>query len=187
MIEKDEIKGIRDIKDKILTVTDIREEKDLNKAINSVLSGDTILSIETMASCIVIASRLWPVRGIGEPSGETAIRGGRDGFTETLRFNTALVRRRIKDTRFKIVSKVFGARSKTDTVVMYINDIVNKDVLDKLNERLGRINVDAFLDSGYIEQLIEDNEWSIFPQVQSTKRPDCCSSSTLRWQSGYNS
>ena len=64
MIEKDEIKGIRDIKDKILTVTDIREEKDLNKAINSVLSGDTILSIETMASCIVIASRLWPVRGI---------------------------------------------------------------------------------------------------------------------------
>ena len=55
---------------------------------------------------------------------------------------------------------------------MYINDIVNKDVLDKLNERLGRINIDAVLDSGYIEQLIEDNEWSIFPQVQSTERPD---------------
>jgi spore germination protein len=77
MIEKDDIKGIRDIKDKILTVTDIREEKDLSKAINSVLSGDTILSIETMASCFVIASRLWPVRSISEPSGETVVRGGR--------------------------------------------------------------------------------------------------------------
>ena len=93
MIEKDEIKGIRDIKDKILTVTDIREENNLSKAINSVLSGDTILAIETMASCFVIASRLWPVRGVSEPSGETTIRGGRDGFVETLRFNTALVRR----------------------------------------------------------------------------------------------
>ena len=172
MIEKDEIKGIRDIKDKILTVTDIREENNLSKAINSVLSGDTILAIETMASCFVIASRLWPVRGVSEPSGETTIRGGRDGFVETLRFNTALVRRRVKDTRFKIISKIFGARSKTDTVVMYIEDIVNKDVLNKLNKRLDRIDIDAVLDSGYIEQLIEDNKWSIFPQVQSTERPD---------------
>lgn len=172
MIEKDEIRGINDIKDKILTVTDIREEKDLSKAINSVLSGDTILSIETMVSCFVIASRLWPARSVSEPSGETAIRGGRDGFTEVLRFNTALVRRRIKDTRFKIIPKIFGKRSKTDTVIMYIDDIVNKDVLNKLNERLGKIDIDAVLDSGYIEQLIEDNKWSIFPQIQSTERPD---------------
>ena len=172
MIQKDQIKGIKDIKDKILTVTDIREEVDLSKAVTSVLSGDTILAIETLASFFVISSRLWPSRGVSEPSGETAIRGGRDGFTETLRFNTALVRRRIKDTRLKILPKVFGERSKTDTVVMYIDDIVNEDVLSKLNERLSKIDIDAVLDSGYIEQLIEDNQWSIFPQIQSTERPD---------------
>jgi len=175
MIEKrliEGIKDIKDIKDKVLTVTDMRVENDLSKAIISVLSGDTILSIETIDSCLVIASRGWPVRGISEPSGETAIRGSRDGFAETVRFNTALVRRRIKDTRFKIVSKIFGERSKTDTVVMYIDDIVNKDVLNKVNERLSKIDIDAVLDSGYIEQLIEDKQWTIFPQIQSTERPD---------------
>ena len=67
------------------------------------LSGDTLMFIEGLECCYVIASRMWPVRSVSEPSSETAIRGSRDGFTETVRFNTALVRRRIKDTRLKIV------------------------------------------------------------------------------------
>lgn len=99
-------------------------------------------------------------KGVSEPSGETVLRGSRDGFTETIRFNTALIRRRIRDTRLKIVSKPLGVRSKTDLVVVYINDIVDTKVLEELMKRLDNINIDAILDSGYIEQLIEDNKWS---------------------------
>jgi spore germination protein len=167
------IKDVTAIKDRLLTVTDIKEIKKLSEAIKSMLSGDTIMFIEGLEGCCyVVASRAWPTRGVSEPSGETVIRGSRDGLTETVRFNTALVRRRIKDTGLKITPKVLGTRSKTDLAIMYIEDIVNKNVLQELLNRIENINIDAVLDSGYVEQLIEDDRWSIFPQIQSTERPD---------------
>ncbi|WP_411682521.1 spore germination protein [Clostridium thailandense] len=171
-----EIDEVEKIKDKILTVSDMREEEKLSKGINSMLSGDTIMLIDGLEVCYVIATRLWPARGVSEPSGETVIRGGRDGFTETIRFNTALVRRRIKDSRLKVQSKTLGARSKSDVAIMYIEDIVNKEVLKELFKRLEKIDIDAILDSGYVEQFIEDNKISLFPQVQSTERPDVVAS-----------
>lgn len=170
------IKDVTAIKDRLLTVTDVKEVKKLSEAIKAMLSGDTIMFVEGLEGCYIIASRAWPTRGVTEPSGETVIRGARDGFTETVRFNTALVRRRVKDTRFKITPKSVGVRSKTDLAIMYIEDIVNKDVLKELLDRIESINIDAVLDSGYIEQFVEDNKWSIFPQVQSTERPDVVAS-----------
>lgn len=172
MVIGSDIAEVEKIKDKILTVSDIREVKKLSEGINAMLSGDTLMFIDGLEVCYVIASRLWPARGVSEPSGETVIRGGRDGFTETIRFNTALVRRRIKDTRLKVESKTLGVRSKSDLAIMYIDDIVNKEILEELFSRLEKIDIDAVLDSGYVEQFIEDNKWSFFPQVQSTERPD---------------
>jgi len=166
------ISDVNQIKDKLLTVSDIKEVKKMSEGIKSVLSGDTFMFVEGLDGAYVIATRLWPARGVSEPSGETVIRGGRDGFTETIRFNTALVRRRIRDTRFKVVSRSLGVRSKTDVVFMYIDDIVNKEVLQEMTERIDKINIDAILDSGYVEQLIEDNNMSPFPQTENTERPD---------------
>lgn len=166
------IKEVDQIKDRLLTVSDIKEVIDLKDGIDAVLSGDTLMFVEGLGCCYVIASRLWPVRGISEPSGETVVRGSRDGFTETIRFNTALIRRRIKDTRFKIIPDKIGKRSKTDVAILYIEDIVNKEVLSELMSRIQKINIDAIFDSGYVEQLIEDDIWSPFPQIQSTERPD---------------
>lgn len=166
------IQSPNEIKDKLITISDMKEIDKLSDGVNIVLAGETLLFIDGLNVCYSIANRAWPNRGIGEPSGETAIRGSREGFTETLRFNTALVRRRIRDTRFKIESSQIGTRSKTDVVIMYIDDIVNRDVLEKLKKRLDKINLDAILDSGYIEQYVEDNSFTPFPQVQSTERPD---------------
>ncbi|MBY6952598.1 spore germination protein [Clostridium botulinum] len=168
--------NVNDIKNKILTVTDVSEKDKLSKAIDLVLSGDTLLLIEGMDKAYVIATRLWPVRGVGEPESETTIKGSRDGFTETIRFNTALVRRRIKDTRLKIKSKTLGVRSKTDMAIIYIEDIVNQDVLNNIYDRLEKIDIDAILGSGYIEHLIEDGKWSLFPTTRSTERPDVVAS-----------
>ncbi|MCW6074707.1 spore germination protein [Clostridium sporogenes] len=176
MLEADKFSSIDNIKNKILTVTDVSEQEKLSKAIDLVLSGDTVLLIDGMDKAYVIATRLWPVRGVGEPQSETTIKGSRDGFTETIRFNTALVRRRIKDTRLKIEPKKLGVRSKTDVFIMYIEDIVNRDVLNNLYDRLEKIKIDAILGSGYVEHFIEDNKWSLFPTTKSTERPDVVAS-----------
>lgn len=172
MEENIDIQKVEDIKEKILAVSDLREVSDLSEGINAMLSGDTLMLIDGLGAAYVLATRFWPARSVGEPSGETVVRGARDGFTETIRFNTVLIRRRIRDTRLKVVPKVLGTRSKTDVVIMYIDDIVNQNVLDELNRRIDEINIDAVLDSGYVEQMIEDNNFSIFPQIQSTERPD---------------
>lgn len=172
MLKSERVENVMQIKDKLLTVSDMKQILKLSEGINAVLSGDTIMFIEGISALYVIASRAWPTRGVSEPSGETVIRGGRDGFTETIRFNTALIRRRIRDSRLKIKPKTVGIRSKTDVAILYIEDIVNKDVLKKVQERIEKINIDAVLDSGYIEQFIEDDKWSPFPQMQSTEKPD---------------
>jgi spore germination protein len=167
-----EIKNAKEIKDNILAVTDMHEVAKLSEGVNAMLSGDTLMFIDELNCAYVIATRFWPARGVGDPSGETVIRGAREGFTETIRFNTALIRRRIRDTRLRIKAKSIGIRSKTDVAIIYIDDIVNKDVLEELNKRIEEINIDAVFDSAYIEQLIEDNKYSPFPQIQSTERPD---------------
>lgn len=172
MLKGHNITKASEIKDRILAVTDVREVKKLSEGVNAMLSGDTLMFVEGLEGAYVIATRFWPARGVSEPSRETVIRGGRDGFTETIRFNTALVRRRIRDTRLKVVPKSLGVRSKTDAAIMYIEDIVNRDALEELLSRVERINIDAVLDSGYVEQMVEDDKWSIFPQIQNTERPD---------------
>jgi spore germination protein len=172
MLHYDKIKTVDSLKDRLLTITDLREVEELDKGIIAVLSGEALMLVDGMIVGYVLATRSWPARGVSEPAGETVIRGAREGFTEVVRFNTALVRRRIRDTRLKVVPKTMGTRSKTDTAIMYIDDIVNKDVLDKFMSRIDKINMDAVLDSGYVEQLIEDDKWSPFPQIQSTERPD---------------
>ncbi|HEY8890947.1 MAG TPA: spore germination protein [Clostridium sp.] len=172
MLASKDIENVEQIKDNILAVTDMHEVKKLSEGVKFALSGDTLMFIDDLDCAYIIATRFWPARGVGDPSGETVIRGARDGFTETIRFNTALVRRRIRDTRLKIKPKSIGNRSKTDVAIMYIDDIVNKEVLNELLQRVDKINIDAVLDSAYIEQLIEDNKYSPFPQIQSTERPD---------------
>ncbi len=160
------------VRDGAISVTGIQEIEDLNKGINNVLSGETILLIDKLDKIIVMPTRSWPNRGVSEPETEAVIRGSREGLVETMRFNTALVRRRIRDPNFKIKQMQVGKRSKTDIAVMFIDEVVNKDILEQVVNRIKRIDVDRILESGDIEQLIEDNYRSPFPQVQTTERPE---------------
>jgi len=155
-----------------MSVTDFKESDNIEDSVLAVLSGDTAIFVDGEDKALVIATKFFPVRGVQEPTAETVIRGSRDGFTETIRMNTALVRRRIRDPRFKIKQKQIGVRSKTDIAIMYIDDIVDKKIVDEVIKKLDSINIDAILDSGYIQQYLEDRPLSLFPQVQTTERPD---------------
>ena len=159
----------------LLEIADVGPRETLEEGIDAVLKGDTLLMIDGLDNVYVLGTRAWPNRGIGEPAAETTVKGSREGLSETIRFNTALIRRRIRDTRLRTQGKSVGSRSKTDVVLMYIDDICDEKLLNEVENRIDDINIDAILDSSYLEQCIEDSKYSVFPQVQSTERPDVVS------------
>lgn len=160
------------IKSSAMAASDFKEIDILEDALTQVLSGDTAMFIDGYTKAIIISTKSWPSRGPDEPSGEMVLRGPRDGFVESLRSNTALIRRRIRDVRLKVKQSQCGVRSKTDIALMYIDDIVDKKALESVENRLKNIQIDAILESGYIEQFIDERKISPFPRVQATERPD---------------
>ncbi|WFA08515.1 spore germination protein [Tissierella sp. Yu-01] len=160
-----------------ISSADIKEEGNFEKLIDLVLSGETLFFIDGTDKAIVVSTRGWALRSINEPQTETVVRGPRDGFTETLRTNTALVRRRIKDTRFKIKMTKVGRRSKTDVAILYIEDIADDNLVKEVKRRLDSVDIDAVVDSSILEFLIEDDYKSPFPQMDNTERPDSVAAS----------
>ncbi|MBV1820297.1 spore germination protein, partial [Bacteroidales bacterium MSK.15.36] len=162
-----------------ISISEIKEAETINEVVDAVLVGETALLIDGYEKVAILSTRGWEKRGIDEPETETVIRGPRDGFTETLRTNTVLIRRRIKDPRLKVKMVEIGERSKTDVAVLYIEDIVNEKLLSEVKERLERIKIDAIIESSVLEELIEDNCISPFPQMENTERPDSVAASLL--------
>ena len=157
-----------------IAITELGILQTLQECVDKALSGETILFID-----LWLSSRGWQLRGIQEPAAETLIRGARDGFIETMKINITLIRRRIRDPKLKVKYMQVGTRSKTDLALMYIEDIVNKTVLEEVEKRIKNIDIEAVLESSYIEELIEDDVYSPFPQVENTERPDAAASALL--------
>ncbi|MBD3920918.1 spore germination protein [Paenibacillus sp. PR3] len=149
------------------------------EGISALVAGDTLMFVNGLKQGVLICSRGWKDRGVEEPSSENNVRGPRDGFTETIRTNTANVRRRIRDPHLRIDPMVIGKRTQTDINIAYINNLVKPGLVDEVKKRLGGIKIDAILESGYIEELIEDAPLSPFNTVQSTERPDKAASALL--------
>lgn len=151
---------------------ELKDIKNIDDAVLAILTGDTVLLMDGIETLIIIGTKGWPARSVSEPKTEAVIRGPREGFTETFRFNTALVRRFIRDPKFKLKQMQVGRRSVTDLGVLYIEDIAKPELVNEVKRRLKTIDIDAILESGYIEELIEDNPYSLFPQIKATERPD---------------
>ncbi|WP_414478544.1 spore germination protein [Peribacillus frigoritolerans] len=167
------------IKSQTLPVGGIVEITDFQKLFNHVLSGDTMLLMDGSPKGLALGSRGWVDRGVQEPSSQTVVRGPKDGFTETLRTNTALIRRRIKDPNLWLETKQIGEKTQTDVAIMYLKGVANDKTVSELQSRLNRINIDAILESGYIEELIQDEVYTPFPTVYNTERPDAVAAAIL--------
>jgi hypothetical protein len=111
-------------------------------------------------------------RAVSEPQNETAIRGSREGFVENIETNISLLRRRTKDKNLVVENFRMGIRSQTPLALIYIDDVVDKDVLEEVRRRIQNINVDIIQDTGILEEYIEDCNYSIFPQTFGTERCD---------------
>jgi spore germination protein len=162
----------RMVADSILAVSELKEVYTLDDCILETLSGNTVLLLDGLEQAFIIGSYGWESRAIEEPVAEAVVRGPRDGFTETLRNNTAMLRRRIKDPNLTLENFQLGQRSLTDVSMVYIKGLTNEALVQEMRSRIQRINIDQILESGYVEQLIEDDYISPFPQMQNTERPD---------------
>ncbi|WP_138750907.1 spore germination protein [Paenibacillus sinopodophylli] len=158
--------------DKVLPVCEAYEAKELHDLNQSILMGCTALLIEGMPSALLIHSSSMKNREINEPSSEALLRGPRIGFTEVLSENTSMLRRQGCNESLEINSYEVGARIKRKLVIAYIKDIVNPDLLQEVRDRIETIHMDFIAESGYIEQLIEDDYLSPFQQAHNTERPD---------------
>lgn len=166
------ISAFKNIKNHMLTVSEVKEADLFDNTMFYVMSGETALIVDGCEKILIINTKGWQARSINEPKSEAAVRGSREGFVETLRTNTALIRRRCKDPNLVLKVIQVGRRSKTDIAITYIKGIVNPKIVEEVEKRLSRIDTDAILGAGDVEQFIEDSVWSPFPQVQSTERPD---------------
>jgi len=145
----------------------------------NVLGGDTGIFIENNKKAILLGLRGMTVRSVSEPTTEAVVRGPREGFIENLRTNTSLVRRKIKSPRLKMKSMVVGLHSNTSITVSYMEGIVDPALVEEVTKRIERIRIDGILDSGYIEEMIQDDAYSPFPQIQHTERPDVVAAALL--------
>jgi len=177
----DELDGdiFETLKDVGFTTADLKEETDFTAVTDAVLSGDTAVMVDGYDRAIVVSSKEWPNRGVPAAETEAVVQGSKEAFTEVFRFNTVLIRRRIRDTGLKVEQMRIGTKSGTDVALMYLDGIVRPSVLDETRKRLGKINIDAILDAGYIDQLISDDWKSPFPQTQITERPDKAAAAVL--------
>jgi len=160
------------IKDSFLSTTEVRIVNDMTKVVENILSGQAVLLIEGTPQAIVSSVRQMEDRSVEEPQSEPLVRGPRDGFVESLRINTTLIRRRLKTSRLKMEIFKVGTLSRTDVAVIYIDGIANDKIVDEVKRRIKRIEIDGVLESSYLEEFIEDDPSSIFPQVNTTERPD---------------
>lgn len=151
---------------------EISEQKSLSKAYLSALSGDAAIIIEGESVCYVAGVRAIESRSVSESPNEGSIKGPHEGFTENLRTNTALLRRRLADPNLVLEPLKVGMRSHTDICLCYIRGVTNKALVDEIRGRIDAIKTDIIGDSGKLEQLICKNDLSLFPQSGGTEQTD---------------
>ncbi len=160
------------ISKRYITMSNTKVEKDINNLIYGLKRGSTALLLENSDEAIIIDTSSGDYRPISEPANESAVRGAREGFIEKLETNTSMIKRRIRDENLVIESMVVGRRTQRDLAIIYIDNIVDKNVLHELKYKLSSIDVDSVSLMGYIQQYIENDAYSVFPQSRTTERPD---------------
>lgn len=152
---------------------ELATERDLINAANQVLAGQTALIVDGIDQAILIDTRTYPARTPQEPDIERVVRGSKDGYVETLVFNTALTRRKVRDRSLRMEFMQVGRRSKTDVVICYIEDIADVELVENIKKSLEKIDTDGIpMAEKTVEEYISGNHWNPYPTVRYTERPD---------------
>lgn len=174
-------KSLIEFKDTYIPYVEVEIVKNIQAAKLAVLSGSVVLHIAGYDDVLCIDARQYPIRGMQEPEDDRVLRGSRDGFVETIVFNTALIRRRIRDEHLIMEHHTIGKVSQSDVVVCYKDNLCDPAMIQRIITRLDEINVDALTMSqeSLAESLVEGKWFSPFPKVKYTERPDVATSNIL--------
>lgn len=162
-----------------ISVGAVKTSTDMRSSIDALLSGDTLLLLDGLHEQICVSTSGPEHRSVSEPITQTVIRGPHEAFTETLRVNTSLLRRKIKDQNLWLETRRLGRVTQTSVAVMYIKGIVDDAIIQEVHRRLDLIDIDGILEGGYIEELIAEKRRSVFPTMNNSERPDVVAAALL--------
>ncbi len=172
------LKNPKDVK-KIIMTSKVTEIHNILDTVDEIVYGKAILFVEGLKKCYAIELSKWDKRAVEQPQAESVIRGPKEGFIEDIAVNKVLIRRILRNNNLVYEDMRIGKQTKTLVSIAYLKGIVNEYILDDLKERLSKINIDSILESGFIEELIEDSPKTIFSTMTITEKPDIVAAKLL--------
>ncbi|WP_458407049.1 spore germination protein [Anaerotignum sp.] len=178
--QNEQPKGILEaLLEEAIAVSEVKKITTVAEICDGIFWGDTILLMDGNDFALQATTKKFPNRGVSKAETEVVVQGPKDAFMEVMAFNIVLTRRRIRDPKLKLKRKKAGRRTKTDIALMYMEDLVRPEILSQVEAQLDNMDIDGLLDSGSAEQLLERRQFSPFPQLQMTERPDKTASALL--------
>lgn len=167
------------LKEDVIGIGDVAILHTWGEVFPALMSGDTLILIDGNNHAMSAGTKGGEWRSIQEPTTQLVVRGSKEGFTESIAKNMPMVRRIIKSPDLWVETMKIGKVTQTDVSMMYINGIANDKIVKEVKQRLNQINIDSILESGYVEQLIEDQTYTTFPTMYHTERPDIVAGNLL--------
>lgn len=157
---------------------------DIADTVIDIVNGNIVILYENCRDIFIVDFKDWDKRAVEAPDSESVIRGPKEGFTENIRTNTVLIRRKIRNPALVFEYRTMGRQTNTQVSLVYIDGIVNREVLQELKDRLDQIDTDSILESGQIEQFIDSNTFSPVSGVGVTQKPDIAAARILEGRVG---
>ncbi len=172
--DMDNLSGVQEFIKRYVPYVEVTSKQDPNEILVDLLSGNAGLFVEGFEQCILVDSRTYPQRSIQEPDKDKVLRGSHEGFVETVVFNTALIRRRLRDPHLTMEITKVGRRSQTDVVMCYLENKVDHRLLEKIRRKLQGLQVNSLtMTMQSLAEVLVDTKWfNPLPKVRYTERPD---------------
>ncbi len=167
------------IDEEVYLSSPVKRAKSAKSAEDAIVEGETALVLEGEGDIYLFSAKKWERRSVEEPPTSSVIKGPREGFTEDVTVNAALLRRRLKSRTLVIREMTIGKYTSSKVLVCYLSDVAAKKTVDLVTERLSHVEIDGVIDSSYLTKFIEDDPSSLFPQVGSFEKPDVVAAKLL--------
>lgn len=171
-VNPDDDSFLRMLSGEVLPVSIVEEVDTVEGLLEKLFNGSSVVLIDTKRIALAADTSGGDKRNVEEPTSQTVIRGPKEGFTESLKTNISLIRRRIKSPKLASTVVKIGSVTQTNVAVMYLKGVAQDGIVQEVMKRLSRIETDSILEGGYIEEYIQDSAYSPFPTLLNTERPD---------------
>lgn len=158
---------------------DLVTESEVSEISTKIAQGGVALVIDKAEEFFIFSLPNYPVRAIAEPPTESLSRGPREGFIEDVKVNVSMLRRKLRTPNFVVESKQVGRYSNTTISLCYLNGVADKNIIEKVKERISKIDIDGIIDSSYVAQFLEEKKFSFFNDVAVSEKPDVVAAKLL--------